>query len=380
MDFRFTEEQTMIFETAASFLAEVSSSADVRKNALTDSGFDPRVWRQVCESMYWQAILIPEDFGGLALGYVEAIGILEQMGKRLFQSPFAASSVLATTLIGKLASEQQKAQLFESLLAGNIATIAYTKARPDWCVSSVSVTAEEMAEYATLRGECRFVPHAHSADIIIVAAKTGDNGISCYWLNRGSEGVHVERTPTLDQTQPLGRIVFDHAVIPSSQRLGELGQAMSIFAEVLDIARIAAAADLVGVAQHSLVMSVDYAKERVQFGRSIASFQAIKHKAADMMLKAESARSLLYYAACVADEWLAERSPIQALTEAAAMVKASAAEAAFFNAGSGIQIHGGVGITEEYDIQLYFKRARAGENYLGSPASQREVIARQLLD
>ena len=131
MDFRFTEEQTMIFETAASFLAEVSSSADVRKHLRTDAGFDAQVWQQVCESMYWQAILIPEAFGGLALGYVEAIGILEQMGERLFQSPFATSSVLATTLIKSLGSEQQQATLFESLLGGSIATIAYTTARPD---------------------------------------------------------------------------------------------------------------------------------------------------------------------------------------------------------------------------------------------------------
>ena len=380
MDFRFTEEQTMIFETAASFLAEVSSSADVRKHLRTDAGFDAQVWQQVCESMYWQAILIPEAFGGLALGYVEAIGILEQMGERLFQSPFATSSVLATTLIKSLGNEQQQATLFESLLGGSIATIAYTTARPDWSVSSVSVSAEEVAESVTLQGECRFVPYAHSANIIIVAAKSVTSGISCYWLNSASEGVQIERTPTLDQTQPLGRIVFDNTVIPTSQRLGDLDQAGSVLADVLDIARIAAAADLVGVAQRSLDMSVDYAKERVQFGRTIASFQAIKHKAADMMLKAESARSLLYYAACVADEWLADRGPKQALAEAAAMVKASAAEAAFFNAGTGIQIHGGVGITEEYDIQLYFKRARAGENYLGSPTSQREVIARQLLD
>lgn len=380
MDFRFTEEQTMIFETAASFLAEVSSSADVRKHLRTDAGFDAQVWQQVCESMYWQAILIPEAFGGLALGYVEAIGILEQMGERLFQSPFATSSVLATTLIKSLGNEQQQATLFESLLGGSIATIAYTTARPDWSASSVSVSADEVAESVTLQGECRFVPYAHSANIIIVAAKSVTGGISCYWLNSDSDGLHIERTPTLDQTQPLGRIVFDTAVIPTSQRLGDRDQAGSVFADVLDIARIAAAADLVGVAQQSLDMSVDYAKERVQFGRSIASFQAIKHKAADMMLKAESARSLLYYAACVADEWQAGRGPKQALAEAAAMVKASAAEAAFFNAGTGIQIHGGVGITEEYDIQLYFKRARAGENYLGSPASQREVIARQLLD
>ena len=384
MDFRFTDEQTMIFETAASFLAEVSGSADVRKNILTDAGFSDHAWQQVCESMYWQAILIPEAYGGLALGYVEAIGILEQMGERLFQSPYTTSAVLSTTLIERLGTDAQQERLFESLLNGKIATVAYTTARPDWTVASLSVRAEETSESVVLQGECCFVAHAHRADIIIVAAMssadTTSDDISCYWLESTAPGMSIEHTPSLDQTQPLGRISFDSVVIPAGQRLGGLGQAGSVFTDVLDLARIASAADLVGVAQRSLDMSVDYAKERVQFGRAIASFQSIKHKAADMMLKVESARSLLYYAACVADEWLAGRGASNALAEASAMVKVSAAEAAFFNAGTGIQIHGGVGITEEYDIQLYFKRARAGENYLGSPAIQREVIARQLLD
>jgi alkylation response protein AidB-like acyl-CoA dehydrogenase len=127
-------------------------------------------------------------------------------------------------------------------------------------------------------------------------------------------------------------------------------------------------------------LSVDYVQERVQFGRSIASFQAIKHKAADMMVKAESARSLLYAAGCIADEWLSGYSDERALCEAAAMTSAAAGEAYFFTAGSGIQLHGGVGITEEYDIQLYFKRARSTEAYLGNPTAQREVVARLLLD
>ena len=149
---------------------------------------------------------------------------------------------------------------------------------------------------------------------------------------------------------------------------------------VLAMSRILTAADQVGVAQASLDSSVAYTSERVQFDRTVASFQAIKHKAADMMLKVESARSLVYYAACIIDAWYEGSTDRSTLIEASLMASACAGDAAFFNAGSGIQMHGGVGITEEYDIQLYFKRARSTESYLGRPSEMREQLAVMLLD
>jgi alkylation response protein AidB-like acyl-CoA dehydrogenase len=182
----------------------------------------------------------------------------------------------------------------------------------------------------------------------------------------------------MDQTRPMGVLQLRDVTVDPESCLS-LDWAEQLEA-VLDYSRIALGAEQVGCAQASLDQSVAYVSERVQFGRTIASYQAIKHKAADMMLKVESARSLLYYAACVGDEALTDAASSEDLQEAAAMLASSAGDAAFFCAGTGIQLHGGVGITEEYDIQLYFKRARSMEAYLGRPDEQREVLAAMLLD
>lgn len=201
---------------------------------------------------------------------------------------------------------------------------------------------------------------------------------SLWVLDAAQEGVVVEHTPTMDQTRVMTRVSLDKVAVSADQLLTD--EAGSLIDQALALSRILVVADQVGVAQASLDISVDYTKERSQFDRTIASFQAIKHKAADMMLKVESARSLLYYAACVADAWFAGEADDEALKEAACMASACASDAAFFNAGTGIQMHGGVGITEEYDIQLYFKRARATESFLGRPAEMREAVASRLLD
>ena len=176
----------------------------------------------------------------------------------------------------------------------------------------------------------------------------------------------------------MSEVRLEAVVVGEAQRLS--GDAGHLIKQVVALSRILTVADQVGVAQASLDISVEYTQDRWQFNRSIASFQAIKHKAADMMVKVESARSLLYFAACIADAWFAQEATDAALQEAAYMASACASDAAFFNAGSGIQMHGGVGITEEYDIQLYFKRARSTESYLGRPPEMREAIACQLLD
>ena len=182
----------------------------------------------------------------------------------------------------------------------------------------------------------------------------------------------------MDQTRPMGLLPLSGVAVNGEDCLAtDWGQHLEA---VLDLSRIMVGAEQVGCAQASLDQSVSYVSERVQFGRTIASYQAIKHKAADMMLRVESARSLLYYAACVGDEALMATAPQADLQEAAAMLASSAGDAAFFCAGTGIQLHGGVGITEEYDIQLYFKRARSMEAYLGRPDELREVLAARLLD
>lgn len=384
MDFKFTEEQAMIRDTAEAFLAEVSTSAAVRQAMASESGYDPQLWQRICEEMFWQAIHIPEDHGGMGLGYVELVAMLEQMGRYLLCSPFYATVCLGVNALRVAGSEAQQAQYLPQIVAGGTATLAYTDASGHWDAQAISTTCVVEGANFKLNGTFRYVPDGHTADLLVVAAREpgsqGASGISLFVLPADTPGVSRRWLPTMDQTRRLAEIELNDVVLEASALLGEAGQAWPQLSRIIDLATIAIAADQVGGAQQSLDISVAYMQERVQFGRVIASYQALKHKAADMMLKAEAGRSALYYAACIADEALAGSALADELPEAASIAKAYCSDAYFFNAGCGIQLHGGVGITEEYDIQLYFKRAKSTESFLGNSAWHRERLAQQLLD
>lgn len=374
MDFRFTDEQRMLSDTAVSFMDAVSDGAATRAAMVSDEGFERTIFERLCQEMYWQGIVVEESHGGLGLGFVELVIALEAMGERLHCSPLQSLAVSSLAL-RQCAPSACRDMLLEQLCAGSIIVLAHTDATNGW--RGVGVKAVATDDGWVLSGEARFVPFGHAADHFLVAAKTVA-GVTLFAVAASDLGVTCERTPTLDQTRAMATLSLHEVKVGEGQCLAL--NAQPLLDTTIDSARILVAADQVGGARKCLEISVDYVSERVQFGRTIASFQAIKHKAADMMVKAESARSVLYAAACIADEWLQGNATASELQEAAAMVSACAGDAYFFCAGTGIQLHGGVGITEEYDIQLYFKRARSTEDYLGSPASQREVIARQLLD
>ena len=382
MEFSFTDEQTMIFDTAEAFLGEVAEVASIRKSMETDTGYDPSAWDRLCQEMYWQAILIPEDNDGLGLGAVELVGILERMGKKLYNGPFASSAAV-TLALAKWGSGDQKSTYFARLMAGESATIAVIDQARAWSAEGVSAQAVQTDEGLRISGKYRFVQHGHTANIILAAARipgtSGDDGIGLFLIDADAEGVIRKRVPTMDQTRPLAEVQFESVLVQPEQCLGCLGDSASALAQLLDIQAILVTAEQLGGAQASLDMTVDYLQERVQFGRTIASFQAVKHKCADMMLKVEASRSIIYYAACVIDEWLSDRYDANQLAEAASMAKAYSSDAFFFVAGCGIQLFGGVGITEEYDIQLYFKRAKATETFLGGGAAHRERVAQMLL-
>ena len=374
MNFSFTDEQCMLRDTADSFLAAVSDSAAVRAAMVSSNGFDGELWQRLCDEMYWQGILVPESCDGLDLGMVEMAIAFEQLGRRLTPSPLYASALSAIALRSLDASPARDA-LLAAVARGETISLAHTAARDDW--DSVSVEAIEGASGWTLSGEARFVSCGSAAHHLLVAARCDQREL-LFVVDSSAEGVALVKTPTMDQTRPMAALRLDGVNLPPAGLLaGDWSQGRR---NTLNIGRILVGAEQVGCAQESLDSSVAYVGERVQFGRTIASYQAIKHKAADMMLKVESARSLLYFAACVADDWLAGAASDGELAEAASMLASSAGDAAFFCAGCGIQLHGGVGITEEYDIQLYFKRARALESYLGRPDEHRELIAQMLLD
>ncbi len=384
MEFKFTEEQEMIRDTADAFLAEVSTSAAVRTAMATELGYAPELWSRITREMFWQAIHIPEEYGGMGLGYVELVAMLEQMGRYLLCAPFYSTVCLATNALLVAGTDEQKARYLPDIVEGATATLAYTGASGGWDASSVELTCSAGGQGFVLDGICRFVPDGHSADLLIVAARdegsSAQDGISLFAVPADTKGIEREWLPTMDQTRKQAQITFDNVSLGPETLMKSSGSAWPLLQKIIDLATVAIAADQLGGAQQSLDCTVSYLGERVQFGRVIGSYQAVKHKAADMMVKVEASRSAVYYAACIADEALRGTGLGDQLSEAASVAKAYCSDAYFHNAGTGIQLHGGVGFTAEYDIQLYFKRAKSTETFLGDASYHRERLAKQLLD
>lgn len=385
MDFVFTEEQQMIRDTAESFLAEVSTSEAVRQAMASDTGFDAALWQKICAEMYWQAIHIPEDFGGMGLGYVELVAMMEQMGRYLLCAPFYSTVCLGVNTLLLAANDDQKAEYLAAICEGSLtATLAYCGARGGRDAQAVTASYVSHGDDFVLSGECSFVVDGMTAGLLLIAAReegsSGTSGISLFAVPADSVGLKRSALPVLDQTRKMATIQLNGVKLNKMALLGEAAAAWPVLGKVLDLATIALAAEQMGGSQQLLDSTVEYAKERVQFNRPIASFQAIKHKAADMMLRVEAARSAVYYAACVADEALQGDELAGELSEAASIAKAYCSESYFKNAGEALQIHGGVGFTWEYDVHLYFKRAKASEHMLGNAAWHRERVAHVILD
>lgn len=381
MEFAFTDEQEMIRETAAQFLQDNCDSAAVRAVMATESGFDADMWQRICSEMYWSAIHIPEQYGGLGLGFIELVAVMEQMGRYLLCAPFFSSVCLGANALLVAGNEEQKERFLPAIADGSLrATLAWQGALPGPGAEASGAVFVRDGDGYRIDGCCRFVVDGHTADLIIVAARGGDgeSGVGLFAVDAAAAGLARRWLPTMDQTRKLAEIRFEAVRLDASARLGDGEDASAKLETVLDLARIALAAEQAGGAQQILDMAVAYTKERHQFGRPVAGFQAIKHKAADMMLKAEASRSAVYYAACVAQEALEGGALASELSSAASLAKAYCSDSYFFNAGTALQMHGGVGFTWEYDVHLYFKRARASESFLGDASEHRERIAVEL--
>lgn len=393
MEFRFTDEQKMIRETAESFLQDVSTSEAVRKAMATEAGYDAELWQRICTELCFQAVTIPEEFGGMGLGFVELAAVLEQMGRTLLCSPFFSTVCLGAHSLLVAGTDAQKNEYLPQIVAGTLtATLAYTGTKAahgggSWGADAVQATYKKSGNDYVLNGTLRYVIDGHTADLLIIAARdensTGANGISLFVVPASTAGIVRKWLPTMDQTRHQAEILLNNVSVSASALMGTEAQAWPQLQKIISLAKIAVSAEQMGGAQEMLDKTVAFTQERIQFGRSIASFQAIKHKAADMMLKCEVARSAVYYAACVAQEAMSadgDTTIAAELDEAAAMAKCYCSDTFFFNAGNAIQLYGGVGFTWEYDVHLYFKRAKASELFLGNGAQQRELIAQMLLD
>ena len=377
MDFAFTAEQEELRAAARAFLSDHSSSEAVRRAMASDLGFDAELWKRIGHDLGWTSVHIPEAYGGSGLGYVELVALLEVMGEWLLCAPFFSSVCLAANAILAAAGESQKSEWLPGIAAGRtIAALAFDEAAPHGARFACEATARRDGGDYVLSGRKRFVLDGHCAELLVVAARSpgsrGQDGVSLFAVPAAAAGLERRALPTMDSTRRLADVELRDVRVPVSARLGDEGSGAAALARALDLAAVALAAEQVGGAQRCLDMAVGHAKERIQFGRPIGSFQAIKHTCADMMVAVESARSAAYYAGCVAAEGGDD------LARVASLAKAWCSEAYFRCAADALQVHGGVGFTWEYDVHLHLKRARAGESFLGLPAWHRERVARSL--
>jgi alkylation response protein AidB-like acyl-CoA dehydrogenase len=358
LNFAFTEEQEELRATARAFLAEHARPEHVRAAMESELGHDPAVWKRVGAELGWTAVAIPERCGGLGLGWVEVVALQEVLGEALFCGPYLATVGLAASALAAAGDEAWLPRIAEGASAAlaHGPGLAFRRDGGDF----------------VLDGSVRHVVDGHCAEIVVAAAQ-GADGLALLALSGDARGLSRVQLPTVDRTRRLGELRFDGVRVPAAARLAAGPAAESALARALALGAVALAAEQVGVAQRSLDLAVAYAKERVQFGRPIGSFQALKHKCADMMVRLEAARSAVYWAGCVAADSEAEN-----LALAASAAKATASEAAFACAADALQIFGGVGFTFEYDIHLYLKRARASGALLGDAAWHREQVAARI--
>ena len=371
VDFAFSEEQDQLRDAVHRFLEAKSPSSEVRRLMETDEGYDPAVWSQMANELGLQSLHIPEEYGGQGFTWVELGIVLEEMGAALLCAPYFSTVVLAANAIMNGATPEQQAELLPGIASGEtIAALAITEPNGKWDAWGVELVASGSGDDVTLDGTKSYVIDGHLANLIIVVARaagtSGTDGIGLYAVDGDATGLTRTQLATLDQTRKQAKL--DFAGVPA-RALGDAGNAWPAVEKTLQHASVGLCNEMVGGAQKVLDMSVEYAKVRVQFGRPIGSFQAIKHKCADMLLEVESAKSAAYYAAGTAAEDTDELPVI------ASLAKAYCSDAYFHATAENIQIHGGIGFTWEHDAHLYFKRAKSSEVLLGDATYHRERLA-----
>ncbi|ODU04568.1 MAG: acyl-CoA dehydrogenase [Pseudonocardia sp. SCN 72-86] len=346
-----------------------STEADVRRLIEDAAGYDRDLWAVMADQLGLQGMAVAEAHGGAGFGYEELCVVFEEMGRALLPSPFFATVALAANALQHSGDEVACKRWLPAIAGGElVATLALGEEDGGWDDAAVRMRAEPDGTGWTLTGVKRFVPAAHVAGLVLVVAHTAD-GLSLFAVEPPAPGCTVEVELTLDLTRPLSRVVLDRA---PALLVGSSGQAWDGLRRALRLAAVALAAEQVGGAQRVLDMTVEYAKVRHQFGRPIGSFQAVKHKLADVLVALESARSAARDAARAA----ADDDPHFEL--AASVAKAVCSDMFTHAAATAIQLHGGIGFTWEHPVQLYYKRARSSEFLLGTPGHHRDLVGRAI--
>jgi alkylation response protein AidB-like acyl-CoA dehydrogenase len=375
MDIGFSEEQELLRDTARKFLDAECTTKFVREMMATEAAVTDALWHRLAENG-WLGITYPEDDGGAGLGLLDLVVLMEEVGRAVMPGAYPATVLLGGAAIAEAGSPEQRQEWLPRIAAGEAkATLAVTEPNVRWDAAGITAAAREARGGFVISGTKMFVPDAHLADVLVVAARSRDgstmeDGVSLFLVPKDAAGLDIRLLPSIDQTRKLCEVRLDNVSVPASALLRELHRGWPPLARVIDRAAVALSAEICGAAQRVLDMTVEYAKLRVAFGKPIGSYQGVKHKCADMLVEIENAKSLTYYAAWAMDEGDPEAEM------AVSMAKAAASDAGRKVCAAGIQLHGGIGMTWEHDLHLYLKRAKADEVAFGDATWHRERIAR----
>ena len=373
MNFGFNEEQELLRNTARKFFENECPSETVRRLMETPEGINAELWKKLAEQG-WLGLIYPEQYDGMALGLVDLVVLMEEMGRAVAPGPYFSTVLLGGLAILEAGGEGQKKEWLPKIAAGDKrVALAWMEPSAQLGPAGVTLTAVKRGEKFALSGTKLFVHDAHTADALVVAARTqpgaGADGVSLFLLPKGTKGLEVTLLPTMDQTRKLCEVACSDVTVGGDALLGAAGSGWAPLARVLDRATVALCAEMCGGAQKVLDMTVEYAKIRQAFGRPIGSYQGVKHRAADMLVDVENSKSITYYAAWALDEGSPE-APL-----AVSMAKAYVSDAFRRVSAAGIQLHGGIGFTWEHDLHLYFKRAKGSEFTFGDATHHRERVA-----
>ncbi len=372
MDLGFTEAQQMLKSSAKEFLEQECPSTYVREMEEDERGYTPEIWRKLAE-LGWLGLVFPENYGGLGLNFLDLAILLEEMGRFLLPGPFFSTVVLGGLPILEAGTEAQKQEFLPKIAEGQmIMTLALTEPSARWDASGVQVTATQSGDGYVINGTKLFVSNAHVADYLVVAARTKQSedpreGITLFLVPGTATGINQTLLKTIASDRQ-SEVIFQDVKVHASAILGEVDRGWSVIEKVLQYAAVGKCAEMLGGGQEVLDMTVEYVKQRVQFGRPIGSFQAIQHHCANMATDIEGSRYVTYQAA-----WrLAEGLP--AIREVA-IAKAWVSDAYRRVCALAHQCHGAIGFTKEHNLQLYTRRAKAAELAFGDADLHREAVA-----
>ncbi|MGH2795093.1 MAG: acyl-CoA dehydrogenase family protein [Actinomycetota bacterium] len=371
MDLGFNEQQAMLRDTTRRFLENELPVTKARETFEKAGAFDRDLWRRGAE-IGWCASAIPDELGGGSVsgqGLIDLVAIAEEMGRFVFPGPFLGTNVVASA-IAEFGSDQQRIAILPDIAAG-AATAAWCFAEPAgvWDPGAIATTAKRNGGDVLIDGTKMYVDGARSATWLLVTARDGDDLVQVV-VGADDPGVEITPLETLDPTRSLDEVILSGVRAPASAILGDPARSEEAIERQLQVALVLLCADSVGGADRVLEMAVAYAKDREQFGRPIGSFQAIKHKAANMLLWLEASRAATYFAALAVESRLDE-APL-----AVSAAKSYVGESTSLLAEEGLQIHGGIGFTWEHDVHLYLRRAKSNEVLYGDPSWHRERVCR----